>query len=134
VDTASLNLSSSFSIAPDELLARLAQPNPPLLLDVRRAAAYGVSPARLVGAVRCQPDAVPRFAAEQPPREVVVYCVYGHEVGCTAALALRAAGWDARFLAGGFEGGEPGVDAEGDIARWRAVPLPREAKQSGARE
>jgi rhodanese-related sulfurtransferase len=134
VDTASLNLSSSLSISPDELLARLAQPNPPLLLDVRRAAAHAASSVRLAGAVRCLPDAVPHFAAEQTPGEVVVYCVYGHEVGCNAALALRAAGWDARFLAGGIEGGEPGVDDEGDIARWRAVPLPREAKQPGAPE
>jgi rhodanese-related sulfurtransferase len=132
VDTASLNLSSSLSISPDELLARLAQPNPPLLLDVRRAAAHAASPARLVGAVRCPPEAVPGFAAEQSPREVVVYCVYGHEVSRGAALALHAAGWDARFLAGGFEGGQPGVDAQEDIARWRAVPLPREARQPGA--
>jgi rhodanese-related sulfurtransferase len=35
---------------------------------------------------------------------VLVYCVHGHEVSQTAAALLRAAGFDARHLQGGFEG------------------------------
>jgi hypothetical protein len=46
---------------------------------------------------------------------VVVYCAYGHEVGQQAAETLRAAGWNARHLAGGIEGGEP---ASTHRARW----------------
>jgi chromate transport protein ChrA/rhodanese-related sulfurtransferase len=40
------------------------------------------------------------------PRDkpVVVYCVYGHEVGRATAMRLRAAGVDARFLRGGIDG------------------------------
>jgi Fe-Mn family superoxide dismutase len=35
---------------------------------------------------------------------VVVYCVYGHEVGRATAMRLRARGLDARFLRGGIDG------------------------------
>jgi Fe-Mn family superoxide dismutase len=35
---------------------------------------------------------------EQP---VVTYCVYGFHVGCQTAIALRKAGFDARYMAGG---------------------------------
>jgi len=35
--------------------------------------------------------------------EVVVYCVYGHEVGQSTAARLRDAGVAARFLSGGIE-------------------------------
>jgi len=37
-------------------------------------------------------------------REIVVYCVYGHEVGRATAMQLRAAGLKARFLRGGIDG------------------------------
>ncbi len=48
---------------------------------------------------------VDRWASELPAdRDVVVYCVYGHEVSRAAALRLRAAGLRARFLRGGIEG------------------------------
>ncbi|UUZ78126.1 hypothetical protein LP414_15600 [Polaromonas sp. P1(28)-13] len=30
-------------------------------------------------------------------REVVVYCVYGHNVSADAVATLRAAGWNARW-------------------------------------
>jgi Fe-Mn family superoxide dismutase len=32
---------------------------------------------------------------------VVVYCAYGFHVGCKTAIALRDAGFDARFMKGG---------------------------------
>ena len=45
------------------------------------------------------------MAAELPvDRDVIVYCVYGHEVGRATALRLRAAGVDARYLRGGIDG------------------------------
>ena len=37
-------------------------------------------------------------------REVIVYCIYGHEVGRSTAMRLRAQGLNARFLAGGIDG------------------------------
>jgi hypothetical protein len=60
---------------------------------------------------------------------VVVYCVYGHHVGAGAAATLRAAGWKARALAGGMEGGEDGVDDPQDIAQWRMQRPPVIAKR-----
>jgi rhodanese-related sulfurtransferase len=114
---------SAPSISPAELAALLGRPDAPLLLDVRRAARFADSQALLPAAQRCAPEDIPRLAAQQAPRDVVVYCVYGHEVGQEAAQALRQAGWNARFLAGGIEGGEDGVDAANDISAWRAQPL-----------
>ena len=50
------------------------------------------------------PAAVASWAAELPrDREIVVYCVYGHEVGRNTALRLRAAGLNARYLRGGID-------------------------------
>jgi rhodanese-related sulfurtransferase len=101
----------------------------PLLLDVRREAKFLESPHLIAGARRCAPEDVATFAASQPPCEVVVYCVYGHNVSADAATALRAAGWNACVLAGGIEGGEDGVDTPQDIARWRAQRTPTMVKR-----
>jgi rhodanese-related sulfurtransferase len=108
-------------ISPCELAARIGAPGAPLLLDVRRHARFADSTHLLATAQWCAPDAVASRALCGPPREVVVYCVHGHEVSQQAAATLRQAGWNARFLAGGFEGGEPGVDTPQDMAGWRAV-------------
>jgi rhodanese-related sulfurtransferase len=114
---------SDFSISPFELASLLGRPDAPLLLDVRRDARFAESDALLPTAQRCGPEDIPRFAAQQAPRDVVVYCVYGHEVGQDAARALRQAGWKARFLAGGIEGGEDGVDPPQLVQAWREQPL-----------
>jgi rhodanese-related sulfurtransferase len=115
---------SSPSISRTELAALLGRPDAPQVLDVRREARFADSPAMLVTAQRCAPEDVARFATSQPPGDIVVYCVYGHEVGQVAAQALLAAGWNARFLVGGIEGGEPGVDARQDVDDWRSQMLP----------
>ena len=60
--------------------------------------------ARACWPVGCAPEEVAAFAAAQLPREVVVYCVYGHNVSADAVATLRATGWDAHALAGGIEG------------------------------
>ncbi len=101
----------------------------PLLLDVRREGKFLESPRMLAGARRCAPDDVAALAALEPAREAVAYCVYGHQVSAEAVAALRAAGWDARRLAGGFEGGEAGVDAAQDVAQWRAHQPPTARKR-----
>ena len=116
-------------IEPGTLAERLGHPGAPLLLDVRRPPRFTESPRLLPGAVHVPPEGVAAFAASHPPGPVLTYCVYGHGVGRDAAAVLRAAGWDASFLAGGIEGGEDGVDAPADIARWRAAPLPRLRKR-----
>ena len=126
-----INLSnpvSSLFISPQELGSRIGHADAPLLLDVRPQARFDASTRMLIGAQRCPLDQVPAFAAalfvSNPLQEVVTYCVYGHRVSQEAAAALRAAGLKACALAGGFEGGEDGVDSVQDIVQWRSVVLP----------
>ncbi len=125
---------SSLFISPQELGDRLGRAGSPLLLDVRPQARFDASSRMLVGAQRCPADQILTFAAalsvSNPHREVVTYCVYGHHVSREAAAALRVAGLNAHALAGGFEGGEDGVDNAQDIAQWRSVALPTVAKST----
>lgn len=99
------------------LADRLGRPDAPFILDVRRDARFAPSEHRVASAVRVLPSG-------ETTRDVVVYCVHGHEVSQQAARELRAAGRRAWVLEGGIEGGEPGVDAADFVARVRAQPLP----------
>jgi len=116
-------------ISPQDLAARMGRADAPLLLDVRREAKFRESSQLLAGARYCRPEDVAAFATSQLPREVVAYCVYGHNVSADAVAQLRAAGWNASALAGGIEGGEDGVDTSADIAQWRAQRPPMIAKR-----
>lgn len=76
-----------------------------LLLDVRRAGVFEPARTMIAGARWCDPSTVSTWAAELPAdRDVVVYCVHGHEVSRATALRLRAAGINARYLHGGIDG------------------------------
>ena len=89
------------------------------LLDVRRPGAFAQAASMIPGARWCDPAEVGAWAAELPADQpVVVYCVYGHEVGRSTALRLRAAGRNARFLSGGIDG-------------WAAAGRPVVAKPAG---
>jgi len=125
VDTSFIPVPSlPLSISPQELAARMGRADAPLLLDVRREDKFLESRHMLAGALHCAPEDLAAFAVSQLPsqgqREVVVYCAYGHDLSADAVATLRAAGWNARMLAGGIEGGEDGVDTPQDIAQWRA--------------
>ena len=75
------------------------------LVDVRRAGAFERADALIEGAEWRDPGQVDAWASHLPTdKDVVVYCVYGHEVGRATAMRLRAAGINARFLRGGFDG------------------------------
>lgn len=110
------------SISPSQLNARLGQPGAPLVLDVRRPEHFASGPKLVAGAVHCAPEDVAAFARSGPPREVVAYCVFGHNVCQDAVRTLREAGWDARYLEGGIAGGKAGEDPAEDVARWKAQP------------
>jgi rhodanese-related sulfurtransferase len=118
----------SLFISAQELTKRLSRADAPLLLDVRPQVRFDASKYMLAGAQRCNLADVPAFAATlyaaYPQQEVVAYCVYGHHVSFNAATALRAAGLTAHALAGGFEGGEDGVDSAQEISLWRSAQLP----------
>ena len=82
------------------------------LIDVRRAGAYEAAATQLPNARWHDPSAIASWAQDMPGgADVVVYCVHGHDVSRAAALRLRAAGVEARFLQGGLEG-------------WAAAGLP----------
>lgn len=83
------------------------------ILDVRRAGVFEQAKTMIPGARWADPVGLPgattatapKAGAEPDPQEpVLVYCVYGHEVSRAAALQLRAAGKDARFLIDGIDG------------------------------
>jgi rhodanese-related sulfurtransferase len=99
------------AVSPSALAALFGRPDTPLILDVRRPERFAQSPHRLPLSRHVAPDALAAWMQHKTPQTVVLYCVYGHEVSQNAAAQLRAAGWDARYLQGGIEGGEPGVDA-----------------------
>ena len=82
------------------------------LFDVRRAGAFEQAAQMIPGASWRDPAQADAWAAALPQgQEVVVYCVYGHEVGRSTALRLRAQGVNAKFLRGGIDG-------------WKAAGLP----------
>jgi rhodanese-related sulfurtransferase len=111
-----------------DLAATLGRADAPLILDVRREPKFLEGERIVCGAVYCTPEEVQSFARSQTPREVVAYCVFGHNVSEDAVTQLSAAGWRAHLLAGGIEGGKVGSDADADtpsnIAAWRAQSLP----------
>jgi Fe-Mn family superoxide dismutase len=88
-----------------------------LLLDVRRAGMFEKAEALIPGAQWRDPAAVSAWSGEVAiGRDVVVYCIYGHEVGRATALRLRAQGVPARYLRGG-------IDA------WQSAGRPLEPKE-----
>jgi rhodanese-related sulfurtransferase len=97
-------MNMDLAITPTELTHRLAAFPPPTLIDVRRQPAFDKDAAVIPGAIRHPPETVAQWAGTlEPWRQVVVYCVAGHEVSQEAAAALGARGLDARYLAGGLD-------------------------------
>ena len=75
------------------------------VLDVRRAGVFEQADAIIPGAAWRDPGQVGDWCAQLPKdQNVVVYCVYGHEVGRATAMRLHAAGVKAKFLDGGIDG------------------------------
>jgi rhodanese-related sulfurtransferase len=96
---------NSPSISAAELARTLGSGLHPLIVDVRRQAAFSASQHLVCGSLYRPPEHVATWSRELPSnRPVVVTCVHGHEVSQTAAAALRAAGFQARYLEGGVEG------------------------------
>src|SRR5262249_31225290 len=94
---------TSPSISPRDLYERLGTAQAPIVVDVRKSAAFAASDRCIVSAVHRAPEDVARWSRELPAgRPVVVHCVHGHEVSQNAAAALAAAGHDASYLAGGI--------------------------------
>jgi len=97
VDSASEPLGAALAASPDQAAGAV-------LVDVRRAGVFEAASTVILGATWRDPVSVGNWVAELPAdREVIVYCVHGHEVSRATALRLRAAGLKARYLRGGIE-------------------------------
>jgi Fe-Mn family superoxide dismutase len=91
-----------------------------IVLDVRRAGVFEQAADVIPGSRWQDPMQVEQWASSLPrDRDVVVYCVYGHEVGRSTAMRLCAAGLKARFLTGGIDG-------------WKASGRPLEPKKASS--
>jgi Fe-Mn family superoxide dismutase len=74
------------------------------LIDVRRAATFFAAGDKVVGAAWRDPARVASWSSElDRSKPALVYCAHGLDIGRSTALALRARGFDARFVAGGIE-------------------------------
>ncbi len=99
MDTA---IPSSISIS--SLRALSGSAASPFVIDVRRAQAFEGDTRMLAGATWRDPFATDEWIKFVPrQRDVVVYCVHGHEISKNACVALRAAGVNAHYIEGGIE-------------------------------
>ena len=93
-------------ISPEKLIKARKGPAAPLLIDVRREAAFRSAPDMAAGALRRDPATVDSWAAELPAAaSIAVYCVHGHEVSQNVAKALRTRGFNACYVEEGIEEG-----------------------------
>jgi len=90
------------AISVEEVRAMIDGGTPVQIIDARPRHFTTRSHEIMQGAVWRDPeridDWIGEISKEQP---VVTYCVYGFHVGCQTAIALRQAGFDARYMAGG---------------------------------
>src|SRR3984893_7563698 len=105
------------SISAQDLYRSIRTAVAPVVIDVRRSAAFAADNRMIVGAIRRNPDTVQDWRQDLPlGRAVVVYCVHGQEMSQGAASALKAAGVAARYL-------------EHGIAGWAEHRLPMRSKR-----
>ena len=76
----------------------------PLVIDVRRTQAFDADTVMIAGATWRDPFATDDWINFLPrDRDIVVYCVHGHEISKNTCAALRAAGMNAHYIEGGIE-------------------------------
>ncbi|TAM90831.1 MAG: sulfurtransferase [Candidimonas sp.] len=74
------------------------------IIDVRATARYAQAADCVAGATWRDPVHLAEWSRElDTSKPVLAYCVHGNAVSQSAALALRALGLDARFVAGGID-------------------------------
>ena len=90
------------AITVEEVAAMLKAGTPVQIIDARPRHYTTKSQDIMAGAVWRDPERLDEWIGELSKTEpVVTYCVYGFHVGCETAVALRKAGFDARYMAGG---------------------------------
>ena len=93
----------------EEVKDMLDASKPVQIIDVRPQHYVSRTQHILEGAVWRDPERVQEWAGELSKSDpVVVFCMYGFDMGCKTAIALRDAGFDAKYMKGGHSG-------------WRAI-------------
>jgi rhodanese-related sulfurtransferase len=97
--------SHSFSTSIADLAALLGGPNWPQVIDVRLADDYAAAPRDLPGSVHREEATFESWSATLDcSRPVVISCQRGLKVSQAIVAQLRAKGWQASTLVGGFVG------------------------------
>ena len=92
------------AISVSHVLSTLGSSRAPLLIDVRRITAFAADERMAASATWRDPFAINDWLRFLPRhRDIVVYCVHGHEISKNAAAAMRSNGLDAAYLDGGIE-------------------------------
>jgi rhodanese-related sulfurtransferase len=98
-------LAHGYSISPSELWPLIGTAGAPQVVDVRRADVYAEAPGILPAAIWFDAAGVTEWSSRlDRGRPIVVACKAGHELSQAVAAHLRADGFDARILAGGYGG------------------------------
>ncbi len=89
-------------VSVEEVKAMLDEGRPVQVIDARPRHFVSRTQDIMQGAVWRDPDRVQEWAGALSKSDpVVVFCAYGFHVGCKTAIALRDAGFDAKFMKGG---------------------------------
>jgi Fe-Mn family superoxide dismutase len=90
------------AVTVDKVRTMLDAGTPVQIIDVRPRHSSSRSQDMMEAAVWRDPDRVDEWMNEiSKSAPVVAFCVYGFHVGCQTVVALRKAGFDARYMAGG---------------------------------
>jgi Fe-Mn family superoxide dismutase len=89
----------------EEVKAMLEAGKPVQFIDARPRHFVSRTQDIIDGATWRDPERVQEWAGELSKSDpVVVFCAYGFHVGCKTAIALREAGFDAKYMKGGHSG------------------------------
>jgi rhodanese-related sulfurtransferase len=94
--------SASFFVSPGELWRLIGTAHVPQIVDARRRDAYDTAAGVLPAAVWRDAKTIDWIASLDRARPVVVACKAAHEMSQTAVAELRARGYAASVLAGGY--------------------------------
>ena len=93
------------SVGVEEVQAMLKEGKPLQLIDTRPKHSVSRTQDIAEGVTWRDPERVGEWMNElSKETPVVVYCVYGFHVGCRTAIALREAGFDAKYMSSGHSG------------------------------
>ncbi len=92
-------------VGPEEVKAMLDAGRPVQFIDARPKHYVSRTQDIIEGATWRDPERLQEWMGELSKSDpVVVFCVYGFHVGCRTAVALREAGFDAKYMKGGHSG------------------------------